>query len=605
MRLTTDEQYLSGWDAVPVRRRSDRVAAVRSAATTLPEVVAFEAGAKGSAGAIAATLTALNAELAEELASSQPVDRRWQSDGREIQGWLYPAGSGRQPLALEIHGGPHTLYGWRRCSSGRSSPAPASRSSRPNPRGSEGYGEAFNRANLGDWGDGPMARRPRRHRPGDRRRARRPRAARRDRRLVRRLPDQLDRRQAAAVQGGGHLPLVRRHAACCSSPATSRAASGRGSSSAATRGTTTAYFYDISPLRLAPRHPDAAAHPALRARPAHDGRPGRGAVQRPALAQAAGPVHARARGVPRAHPVRHAVPARREPAQVRDWFAHFLVARRARACRCPAEEPRRALGRSTGRVLTPRQRRVSSQPMTTSVARDSATRERAHELIRAYDRRAGSLGTLLGRVTPVDQVGVQERVASLQKRSIKKASKVWALDLAIRMMDLTTLEGKDTPGKVRALCAEGDAPEAGRCLDPARRRDLHLPDARRRGQGGAQGSGVKVASVADGLPVGPVVPRHQARRDAGGGRRRRRRDRHGHRPRRLPRGRLPGRVRGDRRDQGRRAARRTSRSSSRRASWARSTTCAGRRSSRWRPARTSSRPRPARSCRPRRCRSRS
>ena len=99
--------------------------------------------------------------------------------------------------------------------------------------------------------------------------------------------------------------------------------------------------------------------------------------------------------------------------------------------------------------------------MTTTVARDSATRERAHELIRAYDGRAGSLGTLLGRVTPVDQVGVQERVTSLQKRSIKKASKVWALDLAIRMMDLTTLEGKDTPGKVRALCQKGMHPQPG------------------------------------------------------------------------------------------------------------------------------------------------
>src|SRR3954462_6290016 len=140
--------------------------------------------------------------------------------------------------------------------------------------------------------------------------------------------------------------------------------------------------------------------------------------------------------------------------------------------------------------------------MPTSVARDSATRERAHDLIRAFDSRAGSLGTLLGRVTPVDQVGVQERVASLQKRSIKKASKVWALDLAIRMMDLTTLEGKDTPGKVRALCQKGMHPLPGDpsiphvaaiCIYPS-----HVAEAKET----LRGSGVKVASVATAFPSG-------------------------------------------------------------------------------------------------------
>ncbi|HEY6569581.1 MAG TPA: hypothetical protein VIZ22_04785, partial [Candidatus Limnocylindrales bacterium] len=99
--------------------------------------------------------------------------------------------------------------------------------------------------------------------------------------------------------------------------------------------------------------------------------------------------------------------------------------------------------------------------MTTTVVRDAAARERANELIRAWDSRAGSLGSLLGRVTPVDAVGINERVTSLTRRSIKKASKVWALDLAIRMMDLTTLEGKDTPGKIRALCAKGMRPQPG------------------------------------------------------------------------------------------------------------------------------------------------
>jgi deoxyribose-phosphate aldolase len=70
-----------------------------------------------------------------------------------------------------------------------------------------------------------------------------------------------------------------------------------------------------------------------------------------------------------------------------------------------------------------------------------------------------ALGNLLGRVWPVDQVGVEERAAMLSKRSIKRESKLWALDLAIRMIDLTTLEGKDTPGKIRALAGKAVRPD--------------------------------------------------------------------------------------------------------------------------------------------------
>ena len=155
VRLTSDRHYLAGWDAVPTGDR-DLVVAIRSAAATLPEVVAFEAGATARSTKAPRTLSALNAELAGEIAWVEPVDRHWQSEGREIQGWLYPAGPGRQPLVLEIHGGPHTLYGcapmleWQ-VLAGTGVSVLAS-----NPRGSEGYGETFNRANLGDWGDGPM-----------------------------------------------------------------------------------------------------------------------------------------------------------------------------------------------------------------------------------------------------------------------------------------------------------------------------------------------------------------------------------------------------------------------------------------------------------------
>jgi deoxyribose-phosphate aldolase len=140
--------------------------------------------------------------------------------------------------------------------------------------------------------------------------------------------------------------------------------------------------------------------------------------------------------------------------------------------------------------------------MTTSVARDSASRERAHELIRAWDSRAGSLGSLLGRVTPVDAVGVQERVFSLTRRSIKKASKVWALDLTIRMIDLTTLEGKDTPGKVRALCAKGMRPQPGDPSIPHVAAICIYPSFVAEAKEALRGSGVRVASVATAFPSG-------------------------------------------------------------------------------------------------------
>jgi deoxyribose-phosphate aldolase len=140
--------------------------------------------------------------------------------------------------------------------------------------------------------------------------------------------------------------------------------------------------------------------------------------------------------------------------------------------------------------------------MTTSVARDAAARERANELVRAWDSRAGNLGSLLGRVTPVDAVGVEERVASLSRRSIKKASKLWALDLAIRMIDLTTLEGKDTPGKVRALCAKGMRPQPGDPTIPSVAAICVYPTFVAEAKEALGDSGVRVASVATAFPSG-------------------------------------------------------------------------------------------------------
>src|SRR4051812_31313081 len=142
------------------------------------------------------------------------------------------------------------------------------------------------------------------------------------------------------------------------------------------------------------------------------------------------------------------------------------------------------------------------RPMTATRPSDSATRERANELIRAWDGRPGPLGSLLGRVTAVDEVGVEERVDALRKRSIKKASKVWALELAIRMMDLTTLEGKDTPGKVRAMCVKAMHPLPGDPTIPSVAAVCIYPSLIAECKEALRGSSVKIASVATAFPSG-------------------------------------------------------------------------------------------------------
>jgi deoxyribose-phosphate aldolase len=134
---------------------------------------------------------------------------------------------------------------------------------------------------------------------------------------------------------------------------------------------------------------------------------------------------------------------------------------------------------------------------------DTISRERASELVRAWaGGRPGPLGSVLGRFTAVDQVGVEMRVESLKRRSIKKASKLWGLDLAIRMMDLTTLEGKDTPGKIRAMCAKAMHPQPGDPSIPSVAAVCVYPALIAEAKEALRGSSVKVASVATGFPSG-------------------------------------------------------------------------------------------------------
>ena len=102
----------------------------------------------------------------------------------------------------------------------------------------------------------------------------------------------------------------------------------------------------------------------------------------------------------------------------------------------------------------------------------------------------------------VDQVGLEERAATLSKRSIKKDSKLFALDLAIRCCDLTTLEGSDSPGKIKQLAAKAMRPNP---LDPTAPHVAALciyPRFVAQAAGLLSGSGVKVASVATAFPSG-------------------------------------------------------------------------------------------------------
>ena len=124
---------------------------------------------------------------------------------------------------------------------------------------------------------------------------------------------------------------------------------------------------------------------------------------------------------------------------------------------------------------------MSLQPMTTPISQ--------------------ALRHLLNDVGTVDQVGIDERVAKYATRSIKKHAKVFGLKLATTMVDLTTLEGKDTPGKVASLCQKALRPHddtdipptAAVCVYPSmvRHADKHL-----------RGTPVRIASVATAFPSG-------------------------------------------------------------------------------------------------------
>src|ERR1700741_1640740 len=102
----------------------------------------------------------------------------------------------------------------------------------------------------------------------------------------------------------------------------------------------------------------------------------------------------------------------------------------------------------------------------------------------------------------VDQVGIEERVARFNTRSIKKGSKVQALKLALNMIDLTTLEGKDTEGKVKQMCYKAMHPHEALPGLPTTAAVCVYPTMVKTAKDALKGSNVKVASVSTAFPSG-------------------------------------------------------------------------------------------------------
>ncbi|GAA2367798.1 deoxyribose-phosphate aldolase [Dactylosporangium salmoneum] len=117
-------------------------------------------------------------------------------------------------------------------------------------------------------------------------------------------------------------------------------------------------------------------------------------------------------------------------------------------------------------------------------------------------RSQGALRTFLHGLPGVDQVGAEQRAAMLGTRSIKTTAKAQALDLAIRMVDLTTLEGSDTPGKVRALCAKAVRPDPADGTCPSAAAVCVYPAMIGVAAEALRGTGVHLASVATAFPSG-------------------------------------------------------------------------------------------------------
>jgi dipeptidyl aminopeptidase/acylaminoacyl peptidase len=179
-RLTSDRHYVASFDAVRGPRRTTRIAFLRSTPTAPSEVHLMDVpAAKSSRPKPPARLTRLNDEVLADIRLVQPEERWSEVDGWRIQGWyLAPPvtsdvghdrrdgrdgrdgrggrhGAVPTPLVTQIHGGPHAHYGWSMLWEWQVLAGSGIGVFASNPRGSDGYTEAFNAANRRDWGDGP------------------------------------------------------------------------------------------------------------------------------------------------------------------------------------------------------------------------------------------------------------------------------------------------------------------------------------------------------------------------------------------------------------------------------------------------------------------
>ncbi len=111
---------------------------------------------------------------------------------------------------------------------------------------------------------------------------------------------------------------------------------------------------------------------------------------------------------------------------------------------------------------------------------------------------------LFNEVGTVDAVGIEERVAKFTTRSIKKRSKVFGLKLAVSMLDLTTLEGKDTPGKVESLCRKAARPHDDPEIPPVAAVCVYPAMVRHARRALGADTPVRIASVATAFPSGQM-----------------------------------------------------------------------------------------------------
>jgi acylaminoacyl-peptidase len=162
-RLTRDRHYLSRHAPVDLPRGGARVAVARTTATRAPEVAIGDLPAGRLAGGASVELRAVSDLMGSrwsDVAFIAPVERWHEVDGHRVQGWFFaaPASTKRNPapVVLQIHGGPATLYGWSLMWEWQQLLASGISVYACNPRGSQGYGQAFLTANVRDWGDGPM-----------------------------------------------------------------------------------------------------------------------------------------------------------------------------------------------------------------------------------------------------------------------------------------------------------------------------------------------------------------------------------------------------------------------------------------------------------------